>query len=269
MLIDAHAHLDQYTENLDIVLEEIKQHQIMTVSNSVDLESYQRNCEIAGRSRLVIPIFGVHPINASKYAGDPEQLDKALESSPLIGEVGLDYRFVEEASQATDQKTVFEYMLVAAKKQNKYVIVHSKETDAEVLNLVEQQDMQNVIMHWFSGTREVFQKWVARGAFFTIGAEVLTSVGIQDMAREIPLGQLLTETDNPLVSLDLPDALAMPRVLNDIVKEIARQRGTTERDIIQAVEINFMSVLQSAPALAKFSKKIARDFKNRRGSRSR
>jgi TatD DNase family protein len=142
--------------------------------------------------------------------------------SLLIWHKPLAYRFVEEAGQATDQKTVFEYLLAAAKKQHKYVIVHSKETAAEVLNLVEQQDMQHVIMHWFSGTREVFQKWVDRGAFFTVGAEIITSVKIQEMAREIPIAQLLTETDNPLVALDLPEALAMPRVLNDIVKEIAR-----------------------------------------------
>ena len=267
MLIDVHAHLDLYSENIDTVFEEIKQHQIITVSNSVDLDSYQHNCEVAGRSNLVIPIFGVHPINASKYAGNLQQLDEAMESSPFFGEVGLDFKFVEEASQASDQKAVFEYLLEAASNQNKYVIVHSKETDAEVLKLIEKHDIQNVIMHWFTGTQEVFRRLIDRGAFFTIGADVLYSSKTQQMAREIPEDQLLTETDNPLVSLNLPDTLAMPRALIDIVKELARQRGSTEMEMVQTMERNFMSIIQSTPTLSKFSKKIARAFKNRRYSR--
>ncbi|MCP4757470.1 MAG: TatD family hydrolase [Proteobacteria bacterium] len=269
MIIDVHAHLDQYTENLDTVLDEIKQHQIITVSNSLDLDSYQLNCEVANRSKLVIPVFGVHPIYASKYAGDLGQMDEALESSPFFGEVGLDFKLVKETSQLNEQKIVFEYLLESAVNQNKYVIVHSKDTDEEVLTLIEKHNVQKVIMHWFTGTQEVFQKLVDRGAFFTVGADVMHSPKVQQMSKKIPAHQLLTETDNPLVSLNLPNTLAMPRVLNDIVKELARQRGTTAEDIVQTVERNFMAIIQSIPSLAKYSKKIARDIKNRRGSRLR
>lgn len=267
MLIDIHAHLDQYTENLDEVLKEIKEHQVITVSNSLDLETYQRNCEIAVKSKLVIPVFGVHPINASKYAGDLGQLDEALAASPILGEVGLDRKFINDETGLDDQKAVFEYILGSAKKQNKYVIVHSKDTADEVLGLIEAQQVQRVIMHWFTGSQAVFQKLVDRGAFFTFGADVLVSTNTKQMAKEVPIDQLLTETDNPLVSLNLPDSLAMPRVLNDIIKELARLRETSEKEIIESVERNFMAILQSAPSLAKFSKKIARDFKNRRGAR--
>jgi len=267
MLIDVHAHLDQYTENLDTVLGEIKQHQIITVSNSVDLDSYKRNCDIASRSKLVIPVFGVHPINASKVAGNLEQLDQALEASPFLGEIGLDFSFVADAAQEIEQKVVFEYLLESASALDKYVIVHSKHTEADVLKLIEEHGVQKVIMHWFTGSGEVFQKLVARGAFFTVGADIMRSAETRQMAKEIPTDQLLTETDNPLVSLNLPDVLAMPRVLNDVITELALLRNTTEEDIVQTVERNFMAILQSTPSLATFSKKIARDFKNRRGSR--
>lgn len=51
MLIDAHAHLDGYDDlgpaALDAALEEIAQHRIFTISNSMDLTSYGRNLEIA------------------------------------------------------------------------------------------------------------------------------------------------------------------------------------------------------------------------------
>ena len=267
MLIDTHAHLDLYTENLDVVLAEIKQHQIITVSNSVDLESYRLNCEIAGRSKLVIPVFGVHPMNASKYSDNLEQLDEAIASSPLLGEIGLDFKLAEAGSQEADQRLVFEYLLDAARKQEKYIIVHSKNSENEVLELIEKHDVHKIIMHWFTGSQTVFRKLADRGAFFTVGTDILYSTKTQLQAREIPLDQLLTETDNPLVSLDLPEALAMPRALVDIVERLARQRGTTESDINQAIERNFMSIIQKTPGLVKYSKKIARDLKNQRASR--
>ncbi len=266
MLIDVHAHLDQYTD-IDEVLKEIKQHQIITVCNSIDLDSYKLNCDIAGRSNLVIPVFGVHPINAPKYSGNLHQLDEAIASSPLLGEIGLDLKLVEQGSPATDQKLVFEYLLEAALKEDKYIIVHSKNADVEVLELIEKHDVHKVIMHWFTGSQEVFRKLVERGAFFTIGTDILYSTKTQQLAPEIPLDQLLTETDNPLVSLNLPNALAMPRVLVDIVERLALQRDTTETEINQAVERNFMSIIQKIPKLVKYRKKIARDLKNQRASR--
>ncbi len=64
MLIDAHAHLDHYGDELESVLMEITQHEIFTISNSMDPSSYRRNLEIAEKCRLVLPTFGIHPRRA-------------------------------------------------------------------------------------------------------------------------------------------------------------------------------------------------------------
>ena len=59
MLIDAHAHLDLYSEeSLERALQEISHIPVFTISNSVDLPSYQRNLEIAERCAWVLPTFG-------------------------------------------------------------------------------------------------------------------------------------------------------------------------------------------------------------------
>ena len=93
MLIDAHAHLDQYPDAvLASVLEEIVTHRIVTVSVAMDLSSFERARQIAARSNLVLPAFGIHPRNAVAYAHRLADLDGAIERSAMLGEIGLDHR---------------------------------------------------------------------------------------------------------------------------------------------------------------------------------
>lgn len=99
MLIDAHAHLDCYGEELESALTEIAEHRILTIAVSMDLPSYQRSLEIADRCNLVLPTFGVHPKRAPEYAGRLGELSTFIEQSPMIGEIGLDFHWVEDRAQ--------------------------------------------------------------------------------------------------------------------------------------------------------------------------
>jgi len=132
MLIDAHAHLDRYEDELDHALEEIMQHNIFTLSNSMDLPSYKRNLEIAEKCELVLPLFGVHPWKASEYADNLQDLNKTIQQSPMLGEIKLDYYFIKDASRYSLQRKVFEFFLTQAKKQEKIVNLHTKGAEKEV-----------------------------------------------------------------------------------------------------------------------------------------
>ncbi len=102
MFIDTHSHVDRYDlvdeQALGSALAEITQHRILTISNSMDLPSYERNLEIGKMCSLVLPTFGVHPWNATEYANRLEDLSEAIEQSPMIGEIGLDHFFVKDTS---------------------------------------------------------------------------------------------------------------------------------------------------------------------------
>ncbi len=92
MLIDAHAHLDQYPDDLLMpVLDEIAARRIFTVSTAMDLPSYQRTEALALRSRFVLPTFGIHPWKASAYVRRLDELTSAIAESPMLGEIGLDF----------------------------------------------------------------------------------------------------------------------------------------------------------------------------------
>jgi TatD DNase family protein len=197
MLIDAHSHLDSYGEDLESVLQEISQYQIFTIGNSVDIPSYQRNLAIAGSCDLVLPTFGVHPWKATEYVDCLEDLNGAIEQSPMIGEIGLDYHWVKDASQYPAQTRVFEFLLASAGQQGKTVNLHTKGAEKEIWHLLRRYGVQRAIIHWYSGPPDVLQAMAGYGYYFTIGVEVLCSPDIQAIARDLPSELLLTETDNP------------------------------------------------------------------------
>jgi len=256
MLIDAHAHLDRYDDLLS-VLAEIAQHRIFTLSNSMDRPSYGRNLEIAAQCALVWPSFGVHPWNAPEYADRLDDLGAAMAQSPLLGEIGLDHHFVEDAAQYPAQRQVCEFFLAAAREQDKIVNLHTKGAEEEILHLLRQYDLPRVIVHWYSGPLDVFRQLVARGVYFTIGVEVLYSAHIQTIARELPREQLLTETDNPGGPRGLIGKPGRPLLIKDVVRGLAEVRQTSAEDIEQTVQANFLRLIGDDPRLAAMRGRLA------------
>jgi len=251
MLIDAHCHLDRYKENLGYALEQIKQHRIFTISNSMDLSSYKQNVKIAATSDLVLPVFGIHPWNASEYVGCLNDLDWAVSESPMIGEIGLDYHFVKETSRYDDQREVFEHFLRAASRQRKIVIVHTKGAESEALQLLEKYNTGRVIIHWYSGPWHVLKAMVEHGFYFTIGVEDLFSQHIQDIARYLPAELMLTETDNPGGNEWLTGNIGTPLLIKDVVGKLAEIRGTSDRIIMATVQDNLIRLGGNDPWLAR------------------
>lgn len=250
MLIDAHAHLDRYGDFLESALEEIRQRQILTISTSMDVPSYERNLEIGQSCELVLPTFGIHPRNAPSYVGRLRDLNRRIEQSPAIGEVGLDFHWVKDRTQYPQQKQVLEYFLAAAREQKKIVNLHTKGAEKEILDLLEHYDISRAIIHWYSGPLDLLRALIEFGAYFTVGIEVLYSEHIQTIARELPERQLLTETDNPGGLKWLSGKLGMPQVLTKVIQTLAAVRGSTPELITKTVQKNFSRLVENDPWLA-------------------
>lgn len=258
MLIDVHSHLDSYEAELDSVLNEIGQFQILTVSNSVDLPSYERNLAIVNRCDLVLATFGVHPWKAAEYADHLGDLIEVINQSPMLGEIGLDYHWAKDAFLYPAQRKVFEFFLEAASRQGKIVNLHTKGAEEEVLSLLRGYDIQRAIIHWYSGPPDTLQAMVDYGCYFTVGVEVLSSPQIQSFARELPSELLLTETDNPGGQQWLAGTPGRPVLIRDVVQKIAELRGATTRDIVELVQANFIRLIHDDLRLSDISGRISR-----------
>ena len=241
MLIDAHVHLDKYGDVLDDALREIEEHRIFTVATAMDVSSYLELQRIGERSDLVLPTFGIHPRRAAEYAGRLRDLGPYIEMSPAIGEIGLDFHWVKDSSTYPAQKKVVEYFIAAAAEQDKFVNLHTKAGEKEILDLLEKYDLQRAIIHWYSGPLDILRAMIDYGCYFTIGVEVLYSDYIKEIAKAVPDHLLLTETDNPgaLRWLKKNDEVGMPMAIRRVVAALAELRKSTATQIERLVQENF------------------------------
>ena len=244
MLIDAHAHIDIYDDSIESVIEEIEKNRIFTISNSMDIPSFERNLEIAGRCKLILPAFGVHPWNAPKYADRLKDLDEPIKQCRIIGETGLDHRFITDKSEYPPQREILEYFLRKAADQDKIICLHTAGAELEVLNLLKSYNIKRAIIHWYSGPPDILRDYIDSGFYFSIGVEVIRSQSIQAIAREIPLKLMLTETDNPGGWEWLTGQSGRPSILKEVIQTLAIQKQTTFDNIVKVVQQNFLILVE-------------------------
>ena len=250
MLIDAHCHLDKYGDGVGSVLDEIRRESVFTVSVAVDPESYAVAKDLGGRCEFVLPTFGVHPCEAARFADRLDELRPLVEETPMIGEIGLDYHFVEDRATDTAQRRVLDFFLARAAEQDKVVNLHTKAAEDDVLAALRRHETRRAIVHWYSGPVRAFRGLVEVGAYFTIGVEVLQSDIIREIAAAVPGDRLLTETDNPGGHRRLTGDEGRPALVRDVVRELAAVRGESAGSIRRRVCDNFERLIDSDPRLA-------------------
>ncbi len=96
----------------------------------------------------------------------------------------------------------------------------------------------------------------------TAAVIVLTSqrsipkVLIQDLARRLPLGQLLSETDNPGSVEWLTGKPGMPAELPRVVEALAQLRGMDPAELRETIRANFLRMIEGDPHMAGVRERI-------------
>ena len=185
MLIDFHTHLDWYQDKNQLY-KEIANFSGMIVASSVDLESFEKNKEIAKKCNVegikVFPTFGVHPENAEKYENQLEKLDDALNQSKIIGEIGMDFYWAKNVSKIAQEK-VFRYILAHCNEREKYCVIHTKGAEKEIARILEDYPKAKPIIHWYNGPEDVYQLFLQRGYLQTFGCETCRNSYLQHLLK--------------------------------------------------------------------------------------
>jgi len=231
MLVDAHAHIDWYTDALPEALEQIEKLRIQTMSVAMDVPSYQKTIEIARCCPLVIPTFGIHPWEASRYADKLIELDRFLEETPVIGEAGLDFHYVKDKDLYPAQLKVFEYECSWAHRLSKSMNLHTRGADCEVLEMLRRYNIGKSIVHWYAGPISLIEEYLAAGCWFTVGIDVLNPRKTPGIAAILPLERILLETDNPDGYRWFAQEIGMPDLLLKILEKVAVIRGMTTSEL--------------------------------------
>ena len=268
-IVDVHAHLDhvRFEKDLDEVVERfVKVGGGFLVTSGVNSETNRKALEFAKRYDVVRASFGIYPIDAlacemksgapkgvppaqmastdaDKVGNVDEELDWIEENKDscfAIGEIGLDYSFKEFQNEEMrqKQKEVFRKCLVLAKKIDKVVVIHSRKAEEDAIDILEDEKMEKVIMHCFSGRKSLIRRCVENGWNFSVPVVIIRLEHFKMLVEMVPLSQLLTETDAPYLS---PVVGERNESVNIVVTlgEIARIKGVGVEKVSQGVWDNF------------------------------
>ncbi|MCL2841024.1 MAG: TatD family hydrolase [Defluviitaleaceae bacterium] len=234
MIIDSHTHYNhkQFNEDQETLLNALPSQGISTVINiGYDLESSQASVEMAEAYPHVYATVGVHPHDAKTIN---EQVLKALEDLcthkkvVAFGEIGLD--FFHNFSPAHVQRKGFNHQLALAHKVNLPVVIHSRDANDEVFNMIEASSVRRGVIHSFSGDTALALKYVELGFYIGISGVITfdKSGKLQDTVAAIPLSSMLLETDCPYLT---PKPYRGKRnnstYLTFVAAEIAKIKGIT------------------------------------------
>lgn len=135
------------------------------------------------------------------------------EKCVAIGEVGLDYNFINNFLLKRNsrlninkikeiQKELFVFQLDFAKKYNKPVIIHNRDSKDDIYNILKERNLRGVV-HCFSEDKEYAKKILDLGFYISFTGNI-TFKNVKDYILEsvkyIPKEKLLCETDGPFLA---------------------------------------------------------------------
>ncbi|MFW9992571.1 MAG: TatD family hydrolase [Candidatus Odinarchaeota archaeon] len=161
----------------------------------------------------------------------------------IIGEVGLDYHWINKPERYPHQRDTFDFFISLALETGKPINVHCKGAEMDILAILRERGMDGnkVNIHWFSGPVEAMNKLVNLGCYFSIGPAVHYSKH-RKTAELVPLEQLLTESDGDVRYREL-DTRGEPAMIPQVVEKIAEIREVTIEELKLQLYDNAMSYL--------------------------
>ncbi len=229
MLFDSHTHLnnEDYTEiqreELAQKIEASKVSYVMDVG--FDLSSSMQAVKDSERYSWCYAAVGCHPHEARNMDMDQLSMLKGLakkEKVKAIGEIGLDY--FRNHSPKEDQQLWFRHQIQLANELKTPIIIHDREANQDVMEILKEEGAfskercswfpkrkgkneemvkdARVLMHCYSGSKELAEQYVKLGATISIAGPITyknNRKGIE-VATAIPVEFLLIETDAPFLT---------------------------------------------------------------------
>ncbi len=208
-LIDTHAHLDQeeFDADRDAVIARAHAAGVEAiVAIGVTGPSSEAVVALAAAHPGIYAAVGIQPNYTAQVAADDWDRVLALVDQPkvvAIGETGLDRHW--DYAPLDVQQDYFDRHLRLAQHRNLPFVVHTRESDADVLAMLRealQRGPLRGIMHSFTGTAETAAECVALGLHVSFAGMVTfkKSDVLRAVAASIPADRILVETDSPYLS---------------------------------------------------------------------
>jgi TatD DNase family protein len=230
-MIDIHCHLayEGLVEIADAVVHQSKQAGMDGIITCAYPKDLQKNLEIVKKyPGFVFLSVGLHPIDI-KDMTDKQVADyfnfirEHADEIVAVGEIGLEKKWFNEEKDLQRFKEVFIQGLDLAKELKKPVVLHLRKAEQEGFDTVVQENMKEVVFHYYSGNMTLAKQIIEKNYYISIPATINNRSTLQDIAKKLPIEQLLTETDSPFSS-PFPNSVNVPQNVRLTIEKIAELR---------------------------------------------
>jgi TatD DNase family protein len=206
-MIDAHLHLEQYPDDeIDRLIDTWRTGGIEgVVAVSTGLHSAHRTLDLQQRHPdFVRAAIGAHPEQPVPPEIELQELLLLIETEKsrlcAIGEVGLPhYALADLGTTALDgHRELLGMFAELAGKHGLPLVLHAVHDKAALaLDILQSHGVTRAHFHWLKASPTDLQKIVEAGYFVSVTPDVCHRERDQQLARHVPLPQLLLETDGP------------------------------------------------------------------------
>jgi len=246
MLADSHCHLQMGPESDAQIERAFLAGVTRFLVPGTTLRDSADAAELAAPRDGVWAAVGIHPHEAKDF--DPARDGGAFEALArrpkvvAIGEIGLDFHY--DHSPREKQVAVLDWMLDCAERLGLPVILHNRESGAEMLALLERRGpRENAgVFHSFTEDAEYGRNVLALGYLVSYSGMITfrAAENIRASAAGLPLDRMLVETDSPfLAPVPHRGQPCEPAYVVETAKKLAEVKGVSLEAVAAATTANF------------------------------
>jgi len=250
-LIDSHAHIDfpQFAADREAMLARARAagvSMILAIGTGPGPEKLDAALPYAEAHDWIYTTVGIHPHEAKEVT--PAHLDSLakLAQHPKVvawGEIGLDYFY--DHSPRDIQERVFRQQMELAHAAKLPIIIHCRDAWNDCLRLLEEvwkRTGLGGVLHCFTSTLEDARRGLDLGFMisFTGNLTYPKSQNLRDVAKALPLQNILIETDSPyLAPQSRRGKRNEPAYVAEVAQVLAIVRDLPLEEVARATAENF------------------------------
>lgn len=250
-LTDSHAHIDfpQFADDRDAMLDRARAAGVSTllaIGTGPGPEKLDSAIPFAEQHDWIYASIGIHPHEAKEVT--PQHLGQLsqLAKHPKViawGEIGLDYYYDHSPRDLQDR--VFRDQLALAQDAKLPVIIHCRDAWPDTLRVLEEVWKPTAlggILHCFTSTLEDAERGLDMGFMISFAGNSTypKAANLRDVAKALPLENLLIETDSPyLAPQSHRGRRNEPAFVAEVAKAIGSVRNLAAEEVASATTANF------------------------------
>lgn len=249
MITDTHVHLDtkRFKKDIDETIKRAKDKGVTRfIIPAIESDNMEGIIKLAEEYNEIYFSTGNHPNRIDSF--DIKEIERYVshEKCVAIGECGLDWYRIPKGAKIEDvkkkQKEVFEEQIKLSSKYNKPLILHSRETDDDMIEtLMKHKDiLVGGVVHCYVGSEKLLEL-EKYNFYFGIGGVITYSsaVELRENVKKIPFSKLLIETDAPyLTPQKYRGKRNEPSYTREVLSEMSKILGISEPSLEKVIQEN-------------------------------